>query len=63
MNIMFVLVITTACTLFLAATTGSQVMFYSFALAFMSLFGYIWMLAQARQREMTGSYDGWLDSY
>lgn len=63
MNIMFVLVVTTACTLFLAATTGSQVMFYGFALSFLSLFGYVWMLAQARQREMTGSYDGWLDSY
>lgn len=63
MNIMFVLVVTTACTLFLAATTGNQVMFYGFALSFLSLFGYVWMLAQARQREMTGSYDGWLDSY
>ncbi len=63
LNIMFVLVITTACTLFLAATTGSQVMFYGFALSFLSLFGYVWMLAQARQREMTGSYDGWMDSY
>jgi hypothetical protein len=63
MNVMFVLVITTACTLFLAATTGSQVMFYGFALSFLSLFGYVWMLAQARQRDMTGSYDGWMDSY
>lgn len=63
LNIMFVLVVTTACTLFLAATTGSQVMYYGFALSFLSLFGYIWMLAQARQRETTGSYDGWMDSY
>ncbi len=63
LNIMFVLVISTICTLFLAATTGSQVMFYGFALSFLSLFGYIWMLAQARQRAMTGSYDGWMDSY
>ena len=63
LNIMFVLVVTTACTLFLAATTGSQVMFYGFALSFLSLFGYVWMLAQARQRVMTGSYDGWMDSY
>lgn len=63
MNIMFVLVVVTACTLFLAATTGSQVMFYGFALSFLSLFGYIWMLAQARQREVTGGYDGWMDSY
>ncbi len=37
MNIMFVLVILTVCTLFLAATTGSQVMFYGFALSFLSL--------------------------
>lgn len=63
MNIFFVLIVSTACTLFLAATTGSQVMYYGFALSFLSLFGYIWMLAQARQREMTGSYDGWMDSY
>lgn len=63
LNVMFVLVITTACTLFLAATTGSQFMFYGFALSFLSLFGYVWMLAQARQRATTGSYDGWMDSY
>ena len=63
LNIVFVLAVTTACTLFLAATTGSQVMFYGFALSFLSLFGYIWMLAQARQRAATGSYDGWMASY
>ena len=63
LNIMFVLVVSTACTLFLAATTGSQVMYYGFALSFLSLFGYIWMLAQARQRVTTGAYDGWMDSY
>lgn len=63
MNIMFVLVITTACTLFLAATTSSDVMLYAFVLSFISLCGYVWMLAQVRQRESTGSYDGWMDSY
>ncbi|MFK7918634.1 MAG: hypothetical protein AB8G14_11185 [Ilumatobacter sp.] len=63
MNIMFVLVVTTACALFLAATTSSDVMLYAFVLSFISLCGYIWMLAQVRQREATGSYDGWMDSY
>ncbi len=63
LNVMFVLVVTTVCTLILAASTGSQVMYYGFALSFLSLFGYVWMLAQARQREVTGSYDGWMDSY
>lgn len=63
LNIMFVLFVTTACTLFLAATTGSQVLFYGFALSFLSLVGYVWMLAQARQRAVTGSSDGWLEPY
>lgn len=63
MNILFVLVVTTACALFLAATTSSDVMLYAFVLSFISLCGYIWMLAQVRQREAMGSYDGWMDSY
>ena len=62
MNIMLVLVVTTASTLLLAAT-GTEIMFYGFVLSALSLFGYIWMLAQARQRELTGSSDGWMDAY
>lgn len=63
MNIMFVLVIATACTLFLAASTSNDVMLYAFVLSFISLCGYIYMLAQVRQREDHGYSDGWMDSY
>jgi hypothetical protein len=60
-NILFVLVITTACTLFLAATTGSTVMLYGFVLAFLALCGYVYLLAQSSQRGGKPSYDNWLD--
>lgn len=60
-NILFVLVLATACTLFLAATTGSTVMLYGFVLAFLALCGFIYLLAQSRQNEMNPSYDNWLD--
>jgi hypothetical protein len=60
-NILFVLVITTACTLFLAATTGSTVMLYGFVLAFLGLCGYVYLLAQSQQREVGPAYDNWLD--
>ena len=50
-NVLFVLVLTTACTLFLAATTPSTVMVYAFALSFLALCGYVLLLAQLRQRE------------
>jgi hypothetical protein len=59
-NILFVLVITTACTLFLAATTGSTVMLYGFVLAFLALCGFVYLLAQSGQREAGASYDDWL---
>ena len=55
------LVLATACTLFLAATTGSTVMLYGFVLAFLALCGFIYLLAQSRQNEMHPSYDNWLD--
>jgi hypothetical protein len=63
MNIAFTLVITTACTLFLAATTSSNVLLYAFVLSFISLCGYVYLLAQARQRDDHGYSDGWMDSY
>jgi Flp pilus assembly protein TadB len=50
-NVLFVLVVATAATLFLAATTQSPAMVYSFALAFVSLCGYCYRLAQLRQYE------------
>ena len=37
--------------MFLAATTGSTAMLYVFALAFLALCGYVYLLAQLRQRE------------
>ena len=62
-NVLLLLVITTACTLFLAATTSSTVMLYVFALSFLALCGYVYLLAQLRQREATsgGWGDGWLE--
>ena len=60
-NMLFLLVISTACTLFLAATTSSTVMLYVFALSFLALCGYVYLLAQIRQREQSGWHDGWLD--
>lgn len=61
-NVLFLLVITTACALFLAATTSSTVLLYVFALAFLALCGYVYLLAQLRQRESSGwGGDGWLE--
>ena len=45
------LVIVAACSMFLAATTGSTALLYVFALAFLALCGYVYLLAQLRQRE------------
>lgn len=56
---LFLLVITTVCTLLLAGTTSSTVMLYVFALSFLALCGYVYLLAQFRQRESTGWNDGW----
>jgi hypothetical protein len=60
-NVLFLLVITTACSLFLAATTSSTVLLYVFALSFLALCGYVYLLAQLRQREASGWGDGWLE--
>jgi hypothetical protein len=60
-NVLFLLVVTTACTLFLAATTSSTVLLYAFALSFLALCGYVYLLAQLRQREASGWGDGWLE--
>ncbi len=63
MNVLFVLVVTTACAMFLAATTSSTVLLYVFALSFLALCGYVYLLAQLRQRQASGWSDGWLDHY
>jgi hypothetical protein len=60
-NVLFLLVVTTACTLFLAATTSSTVLLYVFALSFLALCGYVYLLAQLRQRDASGWGDGWLE--
>ena len=61
-NVLFILVITAACTLFLAATTSATVMVYLFALSFLALCGYVFLLAQLRQRERSQwGNDRWLD--
>jgi hypothetical protein len=60
-NVLFMLVITTACSLFLAATTSSTVLLYVFALSFLALCGYVYLLAQLRRRETSGWGDGWLE--
>lgn len=60
-NVLLLLVLTTGCTLFLAATTSSTVLLYVFALAFLALCGYVYLLAQLRQRESSGGDDGWLE--
>ena len=60
-NVLFLLVVTTACTLFLAGTTSSTVLLYVFALSFLALCGYVYLLAQLRRREASGWGDGWLE--
>jgi len=55
-NVLFVLVMANALTLFLAATTKAHVMVYGFALAFVSLCGYVYKLAQLRQYEQDSRY-------
>jgi hypothetical protein len=41
--------------MFLAATTGSTALLYVFALSFLALCGYVYLLAQLRQRDQVGS--------
>ncbi len=62
-NVLFLLVVTTACTLFLAATTSSTVLLYAFVLSFLALCGYVYLLAQLRQREASGWSNDWIDRY
>jgi hypothetical protein len=62
-NVLFLLVVSTACTMFLAATTSSTVLLYAFALSFLALCGYVYLLAQVRQREASGWNDNWLNGH
>jgi hypothetical protein len=50
-NVLFVLVLTTLCAGFLAATTDNQSMVYVFALGMIALGGYLYLLVTLNQRE------------
>ena len=60
-NVLFVLVVTSACSMFLAATTDSVAMLWVFGLSFVATCGYVYVLAQLREREQVGWNDGWLE--
>ncbi len=50
-NVLFVLLMATCATLFLAATTHANAMMYAFALSFLALCGYCYKLVQLREIE------------
>jgi len=50
-NVLFLLVLVTGCSLFLYGTTKAAAALYVFALAFLALSGYMYLLSQSRQRE------------
>ncbi len=57
-NVLFILVVTSACTMFLAATTDSVAMLWIFGVSFVATCGYLYVLAQLRENEPQA---GWLD--
>ena len=64
-NVLFVLVLVAFCTLFLAATTKTDALYYVFGAAFVALCGYVYVLGQRRQRELAverscRSRSGWI---
>jgi len=61
MNVLFILLVTAACTMFLAATTQSTAMLWAFGLSFLVLCGYVYVLAQLRERESVEWNNGWLE--
>jgi hypothetical protein len=63
-NVLFALLVTTSCTLFLAATMSSDVMLYLFVASFLSLSTYVYLLAQQNNgRRPMGMNDRWVESY
>ena len=67
MNVLVALMLTSGATLFLAATTRETAMLYLFAIAFLALCGYVYLLASIRQRSVgpwsrTGGDDDWFRS-
>jgi hypothetical protein len=59
-NVLFMLVVVVGATLFLAATTQEPAMLYVFAIAFLALCAYGYMLSQARQRESSSWPTDWM---
>ena len=59
-NVLLMLAIAAGSTLFLAATTKEPAMLYVFALSFLALCGYTYLLAQVRQRESTSWPSDWM---
>jgi hypothetical protein len=59
-NVLFMLVLAAGGTLFLAATTQEPVMLYLFALSFLALCGYAYLLSQVRQRESSSWGNDWM---
>jgi hypothetical protein len=59
-NVLFMMVLAAGSTLFLAATTKETAMLYLFAIAFLGLCGYMYMLAQVRQRESGSWPNDWM---
>jgi len=60
-NVLFMLVLTAGGTLFLAATTQEPALLYMFALAFLALCGYAYLMSQVRQRESTSWPNDWMN--
>lgn len=56
-NVLFVIVVATGITGFLAATTKTDAMVYSFAVSFVSLCGYCYKLVQLRNMEMDRNWN------
>jgi hypothetical protein len=55
-NIFNAILAVNVASLFLAFTTGSTLMIWVFALAFIGFIGYCYMLAQIRQQQMSRRY-------
>ena len=54
------LVVASGATLFLAATTKSSATLYLFAISFLALCGYLYLLSQARQRDSSSWPTDWM---
>ena len=61
-NVVFMLVLVTSVTAFLAATTHANSMVYIFALSFVSLCGYCYKLVQIRSIEVDRTETNWFNA-